>query len=57
MDKIKDKQNSTHLDEDRHLPLEHIGSTYSQFEDKLAELSILRELGIALLYIGIVNLI
>jgi two-component system cell cycle sensor histidine kinase/response regulator CckA len=52
MNKIKDKQNSTPSDEDRNLLLENIRNTYSQFEDKLAELSILRELGIALLYIN-----
>jgi len=52
MDKIKDKQNSPPLDSGDDLLLEHIRNTYTQFEEALAQLSILRELGAALLYIN-----
>jgi PAS domain S-box-containing protein len=52
MDIIKDKQNSTSPDGGNHFLLEHIRNTYSQFEEALAQLSILRELGAALLHIN-----
>jgi GAF domain-containing protein len=52
MDKIKDKQNPTSPDGNNQLLLEHIRNTYSQFEEALAQLSILRELGVALLHIN-----
>ena len=52
MDKIKDKQNSTSQDGRNELLLEHIRNTYGQFEEKLAQLSILRELGTALIHIN-----
>jgi len=52
MDKIKDKQNSTSPDGGNQLLLEHIRNTYTQFEEALAQLSILRELGAALLHIN-----
>jgi len=51
MDKIKDKQDSTSQDGRNELLLEHIRNTYGQFEEKLAQLSILRELGTALIHI------
>jgi PAS domain S-box-containing protein len=46
------KQNSTSLNGEQHLLIEHIRNAYSQFEDKLAQLSILRELGMTLLHIN-----
>ena len=46
------KQNSTLQDGEKQLLLEQIRSAYNQFEDKLNQLSILRELGTALLYIN-----
>ena len=52
MDKIKDKQNSASPDGDNQLLLEHIRNTYSQFEEALVQLSILRELGATLLHIN-----
>jgi len=55
MDKIKDKQNSTSPDGGNQLLLEHIRNTYSQFEEAIAQLSILRELGTALLHINDFN--
>ena len=46
------KQDSTLQDGEKQLLLEHIRSAYNQFEDKLNQLSILRELGTVLLYIN-----
>ena len=52
MDKIKDKQNSPLFDSGDDFLLEHIRNTYTQFEEALAQLSILKELGTALLHIN-----
>jgi two-component system cell cycle sensor histidine kinase/response regulator CckA len=50
--KNKNKEDPAFPDRESHFLLEHIRNTYSQFEDKLIQLSILRELGVALLYIN-----
>lgn len=48
----KDNQNPASSGGENQLLLEHIRTVYDQYEEKLAELSILRELGSALLYIN-----
>ena len=50
--KNKNKKDPAFPDKESDFLLEHIRNTYSQFEDKLVQLSILRELGTALLYIN-----
>ena len=50
--KNTNKEDAAFADRESHFLLEHIRNTYSQFEDKLVQLSILRELGVALLYIN-----
>ena len=49
---MKNKEDPAFPDRESGFLLEHIRNTYSQFEDKLIQLSILRELGTALLYIN-----
>jgi two-component system cell cycle sensor histidine kinase/response regulator CckA len=52
MDIIKDRRNSTTSDGGNQFLLEHIRNAYGQLEEALAQLSVLRELGTALLYIN-----
>lgn len=49
---MKNVPDSTRTNSDSQLLLDHIRNTYEQFEEKLSELSIIRELASALLYIN-----
>ncbi|MBW2195508.1 MAG: GAF domain-containing protein, partial [Deltaproteobacteria bacterium] len=52
MGKDKDNHNPVSSEGENQVLLEHIRVVYEQFEEKLAELSILRDLGAALLHIN-----